>query len=178
MAHRRLPAFVTEYLEGGAEDERTLGRNRDAFAELRFVRRVLVDVSNRSLQSTLFGKPCDLPLVIGPTGFNGLLWREGDVALARAARANNIPFTVSIAASDSLEKIADKAGGRLWMMLLVLRDPAILERMIERADAAGCEALVITLDAPVYGNRTWEARNFRLTSSLSLRARLDVLIHL
>src|SRR5690349_1909044 len=86
MAHRRLPNFVLEYLEGGSEDERTLGRNRDAFSELRFVHHVLVDVANRSLTTTLFDKPCGMPLVIGPTGFNGLFWRNGDLALARAAR--------------------------------------------------------------------------------------------
>jgi len=178
MALRRLPAFVVEYLEGGAEDERTLHRNRDAFDDLRFVHRVLVDVANRSVGSTLLGAPCGMPLVIGPTGFNGLLWREGDIALARAAKAHEIPFTLSIAASDSIEAVAKHAGGRLWMMMLVLRDPAIPERLMARAEAAGCEALVITLDAPVYGNRSWEARNFQLaSSSLSLRAKLDVLIH-
>ena len=108
MARRRLPGFVVEYLEGGSEDEQTLRGNRDAFADLRFVHRVLVGVDKRSTGSTLFGKPCGMPLVIGPTGFNGLLWRNGDIALARAARAHDIPFTVSIVSSDSLEAIAQK----------------------------------------------------------------------
>jgi len=179
MALRRLPGFVVEYLEGGAEDEQTLRRNRDAFGELRLVHRVLVDVSSRSLRSTLFGQEVALPLVIGPTGFNGLYWRNGDIALARAAKAAGIPFTASIAASDSLEAIAKAAAGvRLWMMMLVLRDPKIAERLIERAEVAGCEALVITLDAPVYGNRTWETRNMRNRGSLAWRARFDALVHL
>jgi (S)-mandelate dehydrogenase len=177
MALSRLPNFVAEYLEGGAEDEYTLRNNRGAFERYRFVHRVLVDVADRSLATTVFGQPCGMPVVIGPTGFNGLLWRNGDIALARAARAHNIPYTVSIVASDSLEEIAKHAGGRLWMMVLVLRDPAVTERLIERADAAGCEALIITLDAPVYGNRTWEARNFAAPLKLSLRAKLDVLLH-
>ncbi|MDB4955298.1 MAG: hypothetical protein JWO36_2867 [Myxococcales bacterium] len=178
MARRRLPGFVNEYLEGGSEDEQTLRGNREAFGDLRFIPRVLVDVANRSMASTLLGKPCGMPLVIGPTGFNGLLWREGDIALARAAREREIPFTVSIVASDSLEAIAKHAGGRLWMMLLMLRDTAVVERLIARADAAGCEALVITLDASVYGNRTWDSRNFARPLVLSLRAKLDVLVHL
>ena len=178
MAQRRLPGFVVEYLEGGAEDEQTLRRNIDAFAELRFVHRVLVDVSKRSITSTLFGNPCGMPLVIGPTGFNGLFWRGADVALARAARAQDIPFTVSIVSSDSLETIAKEAGGRLWMMLLMLRDATMVDRLISRADDAGCEALVITLDAPVLGNRRWDARNFARPLVLSLRAKLDVLVHL
>jgi len=177
MARRRLPGFVVEYLEGGAEDEQTLRRNRDAFGELRLVHRVLVDVSARTLRSTLLGQELTMPLVIGPTGFNGLYWRHGDIALARAARAAGVPFTASIAASDSIEEIAKEAGGRLWMMVLVLRDPKISERLIERAEAAGCEALVITLDAPVYGNRTWETRNMRNRGSLAWRARFDALVH-
>jgi len=178
MALRRLPGFVAEYLEGGAEDERTLARNRDAFAELRLVHRVLVDVSQRSLASTIFGAATAMPVVIGPTGFNGLYWRNADIALARAARAADIPFTLATGASDSLEDVAKHAGGRLWMMLLVLRDPKVAERLIARAEDAGCEALVITLDAPVYGNRTWEARTMRgARRSLSWPARFETLLH-
>src|SRR5438093_12528138 len=91
MARRRLPGFVVEYLEGGSEDERTLQRNREAFDELGFVHRVLVPVAERSTKTMLFGAPCGMPLVIGPTGFNGLFWRNGDIALARAARDCDIP---------------------------------------------------------------------------------------
>ena len=178
MARHRLPGFVVEYLEGGSEDEQSLRGNLDAFSELRFVHRVLVDVAHRSIASTLFGEPCGMPIVIGPTGFSGLLWRSGDIAVARAARAQNIPFTVSMMASDSLEEIAKHAGGRLWMMLLMLRNQEIMDRLIARADDAGCEALVITLDAAVLGNRTWDNRNFARPLVLSLRSKLDVLAHL
>jgi (S)-mandelate dehydrogenase len=178
MALRRLPGFVVEYLEAGSDDERTLRRNRDAFDDYQFVHRVLVGVAERSLKSTLLGEPCGMPLVIAPTGFNGLYWRHGDIALARAARERDIPFTVSIVASDSLEQIAHQVGGRLWMMLLVIRDAQIIDRLITRAEAAHCEALVLTLDAPVLGNRAWDNRNFARPLALSLRAKLDVLRHL
>ena len=177
MARRRLPAFALEYLEGGSEDERTLTRNRETFGDWRFVHRVLVDVSQRSIATSLFGTATGMPLVIGPTGFNGLLWKDGDIALARAARALDIPYTVSIVASSSIEDIAKHAGGRLWMMLLVLRDPTVVDRMISRAEEAGCEALMLTLDAPVLGNRSWDQRNFSAPLKLSLRAKLDVLMH-
>jgi (S)-mandelate dehydrogenase len=154
-----------------------LGANRDAFADVAFVHRVLVGVDQRSLSTTLFGRACGMPLVIGPTGFNGLLWREGDIELAAAARERDLPFTVSIVSSDRLETIAERVGGRLWMQLLLLRDPAVNERLVARADDVGCEALVVTLDAPVLGNRTWDARNFARPLVLSLRAKLEVLLH-
>ena len=177
MALARLPNFVSEYLEGGSEDERTLRHNASAFDDHRFVHRVLVDVSQRSVASTLFGRPTAMPILIGPTGFNGLLWRHGDIAVARAARAADIPFTCSIMSSDSLQSIAKEAGGRLWMMLLVMRDPSVSERLIACAQDVGCEALVVTLDAAVLGNRTWDTRNFSAPLELSLRSRLDVLRH-
>ena len=177
MALARLPNFVAEYLEGGSEDERTLRHNLTTFDEHRFVHRVLVDVAQRSVASTLFGKPISMPVAVGPTGFNGLFWRHGDIALARAAKKHDVPFTVSIMSSDSLQAIAREAGGRLWMMLLVIREPKLIERLIATADDVGCEALVITLDAAVYGNRTWDTRNFSAPLQLSLKSKLDVLLH-
>jgi (S)-mandelate dehydrogenase len=177
IARRRLPAFVREYLEGGSEDERTLERNREAFRDVPFVHRALVDVSQRSLATTLWGQSSALPVVIGPTGFNGLLWKHADIALARAAKAAGIPFVASTVSSDPLDKIAREAG-RLWFQLYVVKDPKAVELLIARADAAGCEALVVTVDVPVMGNRSWDARSYSGQLKLSLRAKLDVLLHL
>src|SRR5262245_42694119 len=95
MARRRLPRMIFEYLEGGAEDERTLRANREAVARWCFVPRTLVAVPDRSLTASLFGVPAAAPLAIAPTGFNGMLTRDADVALAKAARAAGIPFTLS-----------------------------------------------------------------------------------
>lgn len=176
IARRRLPAFVTEYLEGGSEDERTLAGNRDAFGDVRFLHRSLTDVSNRSLDTELFGKRVELPMAIGPTGFNGMLWKHADVALARAARAAGIPFVASTVASAPLDAVAKEAG-RLWFQLYMFRDDAPVQSLIESAERASCEAIVVTVDAPMLGNRTWDQRNFAKTYKLSLRAKLDVLRH-
>jgi (S)-mandelate dehydrogenase len=178
MARRRLPAFAFEYVDGGAEDERTLHDNRDAFGRWRFVHRILVDVADRSVAGRIFDRPAGLPLAIGPTGFNGILWRNGDIALAKAARAMDVPFTLSTVSSDSLAAVAKEAGGRLWFQLYIWKDDAILERLIARAEEHGCEALIVTLDAPMLGNRTWDQRNYARPLVLTLRAKLDVLRHL
>ncbi len=177
MARRRLPSFVWEYLEGGAEDEATLVRNRDAFREHPWVHRAPIDVATRSLATTFAGASSSLPLAIGPTGFNGMLWKHGDIALARVAKTHGVPFTASTVASDGLEAIAKEVGGRLWFQLFVLKDPATVEALISRADHAGCEALVVTLDAPVLGNRSWNDRSYSRPMKLSLRCKLDVLAH-
>jgi (S)-mandelate dehydrogenase len=176
VAYRRLPRFVCEYLEGGAENEETLHRNRVSFSDVRFVNRVLVDVSERSLAKEIFGKASKLPCAIAPTGFNGLLWKKGDCTLARAAREAGIPFTASTVSSDSLEDIAKEAG-RLWFQLYVMRDQKMVDKLVERADHAGCEALLVTVDAPTLGGRNWDQRNFSGPLKLSLRAKIDVLLH-
>jgi (S)-mandelate dehydrogenase len=118
-----------------------------------------------------------MPVIVGPTGFNGLLWRHGDIALARAARVHDVPFVVSIMSSDSLQSIAKASETRLWLMLLVIRDAQVIDRLIDTARDVGCEALVITLDAAVLGNRTWDQRNFSAPLELSLRSKLEVLRH-
>ena len=117
LACRRLPAFVREYLEGGAEDEVTLRRNRLVFERLAFVPKTLVDVSRRDLTVEIFGETLNLPLAIAPTGANGLFARQGDLALARAARSAGIPFIQSTVSTLRLETIAAEAGLRHWMHL-------------------------------------------------------------
>lgn len=178
MAHRRLPGFVLEYLEGGAEDESTLARNRDAFSDYRWVHRAPVDVSTRTLSTTILGAASALPFAIGPTGFNGMLWKHGDIELARAAKAHDIPFITSMVASDSLAAINKEAGGRVWFQVTILRDPEIVDSLVRRADEAGCEALFVTLDTPVLGNRSWNERRYAKPMHLTLRSKLDALMHL
>ena len=178
IARRRTPNFCFEYVEGGADDERTLLRNRQVFEEISFLPRTLVDVSRRSQEIELFGKTCPSPFAIGPTGFNGMLTHQGDLKLARAAARAGIPFTLSTVSNTSLEDIADQAGGTLWMQVYMYRTRGFVRDLAERAKRAGYTGLVVTTDVPLYGNREWDLRNFRKPMKLNLRNLLDVPLHL
>lgn len=176
-ARRRVPHFAFEYVEGGAEDEATLRGNRSAFERWRLVPRALVDTRARHTRIELFGAPVAAPLVIAPTGFNGMLYPQGDVVLARSAARLGIPFALSTFSTARLEDVASEAGGRLWLQLYVLKERAIARDLVRRAAAAGYEALVFTIDANVFGSREWEQRNYRAPGRLRLRAAADVLRH-
>jgi (S)-mandelate dehydrogenase len=176
-ARRRVPHFAFEYVEGGAEDEATLRCNRTAFAHWRLVPRALIDTSARHTRTPLFGASAAAPLVIAPTGFNGMLYPHGDVVLARSAARLGIPFTLSTFATARLEDVAREAGGRLWLQLYVMKDREIGRDLVRRAAAAGYEALVFTTDANVFGSREWDQRNYRSPGRPTLRAALDVLRH-
>jgi (S)-mandelate dehydrogenase len=177
IARRRVPGFAFEYVEGGAEDEATLRRNREAFAALRFVPQTLVDTSGRSLATSVFGRPCAAPLVIAPTGLNGMLHPDGDLALARAAAGFGIPYTLSTLSTTRLEDVAAKAGGRLWMQLYVMKNRAIAEDIMARAAAAGYEALLFTSDANVFGSREWDKRNYIRPGKPRWAASFDAMRH-
>lgn len=177
IARRRVPGFAFEYVEGGAEDEATLRRNREAFAALRFLPPTLVDTSGRTLATSLFGRPCAAPLAIAPTGLNGMLHPDGDLGLARAAAAFGIPYTLSTLSTTRLEDVAAKAGGRLWMQLYVMKNRAIAEDIMARAAAAGYEALVFTSDANVFGSREWDKRNYLKPGKPRVSAALDSMRH-
>lgn len=176
-ARRRVPGFVFEYVEGGAEDEATLRRNREALEALRFVPQTLVDTCERTLATPLFGRTAAAPLVIAPTGLNGMLHPDGDIALARAAASLGIPYTLSTLSTARLEDVAAQAGGRLWMQLYVMKNRAIAEDIMARAAAAGYEALLFTSDANVFGSREWDKRNYLRPGRPALPALLDTLRH-
>ncbi|MBV8912364.1 MAG: alpha-hydroxy-acid oxidizing protein, partial [Acetobacteraceae bacterium] len=114
LAQRRLPRMVFDYLEGGAGDERALRRNLAAFEAVTLSPHRLIDVSRRDPSVRLFGHDQPLPFVIAPTGLNGVLWPDGDVALARVAREAGIPFALSTASNATIEEVAERAGGELW----------------------------------------------------------------
>jgi (S)-mandelate dehydrogenase len=177
VARRRVPGFVFEYVEGGAEDEASLRRNRQAFESLRLIPQTLVDTSRRHQLATILGRPAAAPLVIGPTGLNGMLHSDGDIGLARAAAKLGIPYTLSTMSTTRLEDVASQAGGRLWMQLYVMKDRAIAEDIMGRAAAAGYEALVFTTDANVFGSREWDRRSYQRPGKPTLRAKVDVLRH-
>ncbi len=157
-AAQRLPRMVFDYLEGGAEDERGLARNRAAIEKFRFEPQRLVDVSARDLSTELFGRKLPLPLLIAPTGLNGVFWPDGDVELARAAAKTGIPFILSTASTTRIEEVAERAGGELWFQLYVVqRDLAA--SLTQRALEAGYTTLVLTVDVAVNGKRERDMRN-------------------
>lgn len=167
-AAKKLPNFCLEYLEGGGDDEQTLSRNRQAYQAILFRPRMLVDITQRDLSTQLFDQRIDMPLAIAPTGFNGLLSHEGDLKLALAAKKAGIPFIQSMVSTVSLERIA-ATGVRHWMQLYLFQNRDNLKGVIDRAEQAGCEALVLTVDTSVFGNRTWDKRNYRAPMQLNLR---------
>jgi isopentenyl diphosphate isomerase/L-lactate dehydrogenase-like FMN-dependent dehydrogenase len=135
------PAIVLDFVDGGAEDEVTLRGNRAAFDRLRFRPKTLVDVSKRSLATTILGKPAAMPVIAGPVGLLGLTWRHGDLEIARAAVAAGIPHGMSTSSMDSLEDVARVAPGRLWFQCYVFQERSVSEDLVRRAAAAGYEAL-------------------------------------
>ena len=177
MARRRIPNFCFEYVEGGAEEESTLHRNRDVFADIAFRPRSLVDVSKRDIGIDLFGRRSAAPFMIGPTGFSGLLSREGDIALASAAAEAGIPYILSNASTVALERVVEAAGGRVWMQVYMYRTRDFVAKLAERAQRAQVEALVVTTDSAIYGKREWDLRNYARPLKLDLRNTFDVVAH-
>jgi (S)-mandelate dehydrogenase len=178
IAKRRLPRFVFDYVDGGAEDEITLRGNRSAFERLRFRPRTLVDVSVRDVSTRLLGAQSALPVVVGPTGLNGLSWRDGDLVIARAAAAAGVPFAMSTVSMNLIEEIAREVTGRLWLQAYVFSERRVTEAVIARARDAGFECVMLTSDFPVAGKRERDLRSGLLPQQrFTFATRLDMLMH-
>ncbi|MEF9480739.1 alpha-hydroxy-acid oxidizing protein, partial [Ralstonia sp. 1B3] len=168
--------MVFDYIEGGADDESGLKHNRAAFESLRFSPSRLTDVRTRDLSTTLAGQRMELPLIVAPMGLTGACRPDGDITGARRARAG-IPFVLSTASNVSLEDLARRASGRRWFQLYVVH-PEHARALSARALAADYEALVLTTDVTVNGNRIRDLRNgFSVPMRLNPRMALDVLTH-
>ena len=173
-ARRRLPRGLFEYIDRGAEDEIGLAANREAWQRRKLVPSTLVDVSKRSLAVDLFGRDVASPIVVAPTALAGLVWHDGEVALARAAAAAGIPFCVSTQSITPIERIAE-SGVRLWLQLYVWNDRELSHRFLDRAKAAGAEALVVTVDTAVGPKREYNVHNgFGIPLKPSLTAAVSV----
>jgi L-lactate dehydrogenase (cytochrome)/(S)-mandelate dehydrogenase len=178
LARRRLPRGLFEFVDRGTEDEVALRSNRAAFDHWRFVPRTLVDVSHRSAGIELLGQQQPLPLVIAPTGAAGLMWHEGEIALARAAARAGVPFTVATGSLASIERVAAESGARCWFQLYMWPQRELSLELVERARQAGYEALVVTVDTAVPSNREYNLRNgFSIPFKFSRRNVLDVAAH-
>ena len=177
LARRRLPRIIFDYLEGGADDEKALSRNRTIFDRLRFKPHRLIDVSKRDLTIELFGARQAAPLLIAPTGLNGSLWPRGDIALARAAAAADIPFLLSTASNAAIEEVGRASTGDKWFQLYIV-ERKLAQQMVERAAVAGYSKLVLTTDVGVNGNRERDLRNgFGLPLRFTPRLLLDGATH-
>jgi (S)-mandelate dehydrogenase len=159
IAKRRLPRAVFDFFDGGAEDEVTLRGNRAAFERVRLLPRVLVNVSAVDLKTEIFGKTANLPLAIAPTGGISAGRAGAELALARAAKAFGVPFTLATPAAFTIERVAEEVGGRLWFQLYAVRDHEFRKKLVLRAKNAGYEAMLVTVDLPVSGKRERDPRN-------------------
>ena len=178
IAIKRVPKGFFEFVDRGTEDEVSLRNNREVFDRIRFRTRTFVDVSKRTQETTIFGVKHKMPMVIAPTGVAGLLWHEGEIALAKAARAAGIPFTLATGSITAMERVADEAGGELWFQLYLWPDRALSHELVNRAKAAGYKTLVVTVDGVSSGNREYNLRNgFTIPFSFSLRNSWDMAKH-
>jgi isopentenyl diphosphate isomerase/L-lactate dehydrogenase-like FMN-dependent dehydrogenase len=178
IARRRLPRGVFEFVDRGTEDEVSLRHNFDALKAIRLRPRTLVNVSQRTQAIELFGKRQSMPIAIAPTGSAGLTWYEGKIALARAAAAAGIPFTLATGSMTAMEKVAKDAGGTLWFQLYMWPDRTLSHKLIDRARAAGFEGLLVTVDSPVPPSREYNLHNgFTLPFSITRRNAADMLSH-
>jgi (S)-mandelate dehydrogenase len=159
IAKRRLPRAIFDFFDGGAEDEVSLRGNRAAFERIQLLPRVLVDVSVVDPKTEILGKTSSLPLAIAPTGGISAGRAGAELALARAAKAFGVPFTLATPAAFTIERVADEVGGRLWFQLYAVRDHEFREKLVLRAKAAGYEAMLVTVDLPVSGKRERDPRN-------------------
>ena len=174
-ARRRVPRAIFDYADGGAYEEQTLRRNAADLDAIEFRQRVMVDVSRVATTTTLVGTPAALPLAIAPTGLSGLFHANGEILGARAAAAFGVPFCLSTLSICSIEDVRAATGLPFWFQQYLVRDRGFNQELIDRAAAAQCSALVLTLDMQVQGVRRRDLRNgLTIPPRLTLRNALDI----
>jgi L-lactate dehydrogenase (cytochrome) len=178
LARRRLPGGVFDYIDGGAEDERTLAANERAFADATFRPRVLRGVGAVEIGSSLLGAPLAYPLALAPTGFTRIADPAGELAVARAAERAGLPYTLSTLSTRSIEEVRAVSAGRLWFQVYAWRDRGLVKEMVDRAAAARFEALVLTVDTAVFGRRERDVRRgFALPPTIGPGTLIDGALH-
>jgi L-lactate dehydrogenase (cytochrome) len=159
LHQRRVPRMFYDYCDSGSWTESTYRDNSDALSRIRFRQRVAVDISARSLASTMVGQSVTMPVALAPTGLTGMQYPDGEIRAAQAAEAFGVPFTLSTMSICSIEDVAAHTTQPFWFQLYVMRDRDYIERLIGRAQAAGCSALVLTLDLQIMGQRHKDIHN-------------------
>jgi L-lactate dehydrogenase (cytochrome) len=176
LARRRVPRAFFDYADRGSYAEETLRANREDLLRLKLRQRVLVDVSDRDLSTSIIGEPASLPFSLGPIGLCGMQHGDGEILSARAAQAAGIPFTLSTMSICSIEDVAAAVDKPFWFQLYVMRDRGFARALIERAIAAKCSALVLTLDLQVLGQRHADVKNgMTVPPEIRIKNVLDVM---
>ena len=160
LAKRRVPRMFYDYADSGSWTESTYRANEDDFQKIKLRQRILIDMEHRSTRTTMIGQDVAMPVAIAPTGLTGMQHADGEILAARAAKAFGIPFTLSTMSICSIEDVAQGTDNHpFWFQLYVMRDRDFIARLIERAKAANCSALVLTLDLQILGQRHKDIRN-------------------
>lgn len=176
LARRKLPRALFDYVDRGSYDEISYRANSDDLKKIRFRQRVLVDATNRVLESTMLGEKVSMPVALAPTGLTGLLYGDGEMVAAGVAEEKGVPFCLSTMAICSIEDIRSAIKGPFWFQLYVFRDRGFSEEVIARARDAGCTALFVTVDLPMRGQRHADLKNgLAVPPRLTLRNAFDVM---
>jgi isopentenyl diphosphate isomerase/L-lactate dehydrogenase-like FMN-dependent dehydrogenase len=178
LARRRLPRAVFDFVDGGAEDELVVSRNESSFDDYALMPRPLEAATRRNQAIELFGRRLGGPVLIGPTGMTGMLWPRGEIAAAKAAAAAGTVYTMSHGATVKIEDLAREAPGNLWMQVFPYKDRGLTQSFVERAHAAGFQALVLTVDNQLLGQRERDVRNgFTIPPTFRLGGLLEMALH-
>jgi L-lactate dehydrogenase (cytochrome) len=159
LAQKRVPRMFYDYADSGSWTESTYRANESDFQKIKLRQRVAVNMENRSTASTMVGEQVAMPVAIAPTGLTGMQHADGEILAARAAKKFGVPFTLSTMSICSIEDVAQHAGEGFWFQLYVMKDRGFIERLIDRAKAANCGALVLTLDLQILGQRHKDLKN-------------------
>ncbi|MGP1677929.1 MAG: alpha-hydroxy acid oxidase [Burkholderiales bacterium] len=175
LAKKRVPRMFYEYADGGSWTEGTYRANESDFARIKLRQRVAVNMENRSLKSTMAGQALAMPVALAPVGLVGMQHADGEILAARAAEKFGVPFTLSTMSICSIEDVAENVEKPFWFQLYVMRDREFIRRLIDRAKAAGCSALVLTLDLQIMGQRHKDVRNgLSVPPKITLRNMLNM----
>jgi L-lactate dehydrogenase (cytochrome) len=178
IAKRRLPHGVFDYIDGGAEDERSLARNSSAFARFEFQPRILRDVSSLDTSTEIFGRPAAMPLILAPTGFTRIAQSQGELAVARSAARAGVPWSLSTMGTRSIEEVAAVSDGDKWFQIYAWRDRGLIAELVGRARSAGYTAVWLTVDTAMLGRRERDVRRgMTLPPKVGLGTLVDGAIH-
>ncbi|MFO1115290.1 MAG: L-lactate dehydrogenase [Beijerinckiaceae bacterium] len=170
LAEKRLPRFLFDYIDGGANDEATLAANIGDFRDIRLRQRVMRDVSAIDTSTMLAGDKASMPVILAPVGMAGMMARRGETQAVRAANAMDIPFTLSTVGICDLAEVKQAASKPFWFQLYMMRDRGVVKELLARAEAAGCTKLAFTVDLAITGMRHRDLRNGALSSSFAAKA--------